>query len=45
VERLTPYRDRLWDIPGLGEERDASDEDHDPIATEEFHAPQPQHPA
>ena len=44
VRRLTPFRDRLWDIKGLGEEQiDGSD-----IAipeTAERHTPEPQHSA
>ena len=39
VVQLTPYRDRLWDIPGLGDEG----EDDDQSAPEELHAAQPQH--
>ena len=41
VAELTPYRDRLWDVPGLGDEG----EDDGQPATEELHTAQPQHPA
>lgn len=38
---LTPYRDCLWDVPGLGDEGD----DNGQPAPQELHAAQPQHPA
>ncbi len=44
VQRLTPYRERLWDIDGLGEERiEGSDGEHR-NAVQELHAAQSQHP-
>jgi hypothetical protein len=45
VQRLTPYRERLWDIEGLGEELIERSDDEHRIADEERHAAQPQHPA
>ncbi len=44
-QRLTPYRERLWDVEGLGEEvTDASDV-RDGEAEAEPYAPQPEHSA
>ena len=42
--RLTPFRERLWDIAGLGEEGAGEEDDHQP-ATEERHQAQSEHPA
>jgi len=45
VQRLTPYRERLWDIDGLGEELiDDRDGEHR-HAEEKPHAAESQHPA
>jgi Rubrerythrin len=45
VQRLTPYRERLWDIEGLGDERiEGSDGEH-PNAKQELYPAQSQHPA
>lgn len=43
--RLTPYRDRLWDVEGLGEELTDAGDVRCQAATVECHAPQPQHSA
>jgi hypothetical protein len=45
VARLTPYGDRLWDVPGLGEEAGEWSGTDDRTAEEERHAAQPQHSA
>jgi len=44
VERLSPYRERLWDVDGLGEELIENDRAHR-NAKEERHAAESQHPA
>jgi Rubrerythrin len=45
VQRLTPYRERLWDIEGLGDERiEGSDGEH-PDAKQELYPAQSQYPA
>jgi hypothetical protein len=45
VQRLTPYRERLWDVEGLGEERSEGSNGEHRNATQELHAAQSQHPA
>jgi tRNA isopentenyl-2-thiomethyl-A-37 hydroxylase MiaE len=45
VQRLTPYRERLWDIEGLGEERIEGSDGIHRDATQELHTAQSQHPA
>jgi tRNA isopentenyl-2-thiomethyl-A-37 hydroxylase MiaE len=45
VKRMTPFRDRLWDIEGLGEELFEEGDDKHHALLQELHAPQSQHPA
>jgi len=44
VHRLTPFRERLWDVDGLGEELTDDDRAHRHLE-EERHATESQHPA
>jgi tRNA isopentenyl-2-thiomethyl-A-37 hydroxylase MiaE len=45
ARRLAPYRERLWDVTGLGEELWEGRRDAGRIDAEESYATQPQHPA
>jgi hypothetical protein len=45
ARRLAPYRERLWDVAGLGEELRGGGRDEYRINAEESHAAQSQHPA
>jgi hypothetical protein len=45
ARRLAPYRDRLWDVAGLGEELGGGRRHACGIDAEESNAAQPQHPA
>jgi hypothetical protein len=45
VQRLTPYRERLWDIEGLGEERTEGSDGEQQNAKQELYPAQSQHPA
>lgn len=45
ARRLAPYRERLWDVPGLGEELREGRRDECRIDAEESNPAQPQHPA
>jgi hypothetical protein len=44
AQRLTPFRERLWDVEGLGEELIEDDREHR-TGKEECHAAESQHPA
>lgn len=44
ARRLAPYRERLWDVAGLGEELRGGGRDEYRINAEESHAAQSQHP-
>ena len=41
LKRLTPYRERLWDVSGLGEELRESSHDNSTAPSEELHPAQP----
>lgn len=45
ARRLAPYRERLWDVAGLGEELGGGRRHACGIDAEESYAAQPQHPA